>query len=105
MEIPRIVVLGGGESGTGAAVLAHTKGFEVFLSDKGKIAEKYREVLSHHGVITSYSIHYTKLYDVASRNEHPVETTAQLCNLLRPLARPHTENKFLAQVFQSYNFV
>lgn len=50
MEIPRIVVLGGGESGTGAAVLAHTKGFEVFLSDKGKIAEKYREVLSHHGI-------------------------------------------------------
>ena len=37
----RIVVLGGGESGIGAAVLAKVKGFDVFLSDKGKIADKY----------------------------------------------------------------
>ena len=34
----RIVVLGGGESGCGAAVLAKVKGFDVFLSDKGKIS-------------------------------------------------------------------
>lgn len=37
----RIAVLGGGESGTGAAILAKTKGFDVFLSDKGKIDPKY----------------------------------------------------------------
>ncbi|MCQ2175564.1 MAG: UDP-N-acetylmuramoyl-L-alanine--D-glutamate ligase [Bacteroidales bacterium] len=37
----RIVVLGGAESGVGAAVLAKTKGFDVFLSDCGKINEKY----------------------------------------------------------------
>ena len=37
----RIVVLGGAESGVGAAVLAKVKGHEVFLSDKGKIADKY----------------------------------------------------------------
>lgn len=41
----RIVVLGGAESGTGAAVLAKVKGFDVFLSDKGKIAGKYVELL------------------------------------------------------------
>lgn len=41
----RIVVLGGGESGVGAAVLAKVKGFDVFLSDKGKIADKYVEML------------------------------------------------------------
>ena len=41
----RIVVLGGGESGVGSAVLAKVKGFDVFLSDKGKIEEKYAEVL------------------------------------------------------------
>ena len=34
----RIVVLGGGESGVGAAVLAKVKGFDVFLSDSGQIA-------------------------------------------------------------------
>ena len=41
----RVVVLGGAESGVGAAVLAKVKGFDVFLSDKGKIADKYIETL------------------------------------------------------------
>ncbi|MBQ5985092.1 MAG: UDP-N-acetylmuramoyl-L-alanine--D-glutamate ligase [Bacteroidales bacterium] len=41
----RIVVLGGAESGVGAAVLAKTKGFDVFLSDNGKIKEEYLETL------------------------------------------------------------
>ncbi|MBQ3983896.1 MAG: UDP-N-acetylmuramoyl-L-alanine--D-glutamate ligase, partial [Bacteroidales bacterium] len=37
----RVVVLGGAESGVGAAVLAKVKGFDVFLSDNGKIKEEY----------------------------------------------------------------
>lgn len=41
----RIVVLGGGESGVGAAVLAKVKGFDVFLSDFGKIKEEYASTL------------------------------------------------------------
>ena len=41
----RIVVLGGAESGVGAAVLAKVKGHDVFLSDKGKIKEEYIETL------------------------------------------------------------
>lgn len=41
----KIVVLGGAESGVGSAVLAKKKGFDVFLSDKGKIKEKYKDVL------------------------------------------------------------
>ena len=41
----RIVVLGGAESGVGAAVLAKVKGFEVFLSDNGQIKEEYLETL------------------------------------------------------------
>ena len=41
----RIVVLGGGESGAGAAVLAKVKGFDVFLSDRGKIAADHAELL------------------------------------------------------------
>ena len=41
----RIVVLGGAESGVGAAVLAKVKGFDVFLSDKGKIADHYAQKL------------------------------------------------------------
>ena len=46
----RLVILGGGESGVGTAVLAKKKGFEVFLSDKGKIKDKYKDVLSKYGI-------------------------------------------------------
>lgn len=42
----RIVVLGGAESGVGAAVLAKVKGFEVFLSDKGEIGQQYVDILN-----------------------------------------------------------
>lgn len=41
----RIVVLGGGESGAGAAVLAKVKGFDVFLSDRGEIKQEYIDML------------------------------------------------------------
>ena len=41
----KIVVLGGGESGFGAAYLAKKKGLEVFLSDKGVIKEDYKKFL------------------------------------------------------------
>lgn len=40
-----LVVLGGGESGVGAALLGRKLGYKVFLSDKGQLAPKYREVL------------------------------------------------------------
>jgi len=43
---PEIVILGAGESGTGAAVLAKKKGYNVFVSDKGKVNQKFKNVLS-----------------------------------------------------------
>lgn len=46
----RIVVLGAGESGAGAAVLAKTKGFEVFVSDMSNIKDKYKTLLNNHGI-------------------------------------------------------
>lgn len=42
----RIVILGGGESGVGSAILAQQKGFDVFLSDSGSLSEKYKKELS-----------------------------------------------------------
>jgi len=42
-----LVILGGGESGVGTAILGKKKGFKVFVSDKGKIKEKYKNVLEH----------------------------------------------------------
>lgn len=44
------MVLGAGESGTGAAILAKDKGFDVFLSDAGHIADKYRDMLVVEGI-------------------------------------------------------
>lgn len=44
----RIVILGAGESGVGTAILANAKGFELFVSDFGKIKEAYKKVLVHH---------------------------------------------------------
>tara|TARA_R110001592_G_scaffold146107_2_gene370085 strand:- start:2221 stop:3570 length:1350 start_codon:yes stop_codon:yes gene_type:complete len=46
----KLVILGGGESGVGAAILAKNKGYEVFVSDKGEIKEKYKSVLKNIGV-------------------------------------------------------
>ncbi|PHK08009.1 hypothetical protein VF11_37600, partial [Nostoc linckia z14] len=45
MSAKKIVILGGGESGVGAALLAQAKGFEVFLSDKGSLKDSYRATL------------------------------------------------------------
>jgi len=42
--------LGGGESGVGTALLGKAKGYEVFVSDKGKIKKKYKEVLIHYEI-------------------------------------------------------
>jgi UDP-N-acetylmuramoylalanine--D-glutamate ligase len=42
----RLVVLGGGESGVGTAILGKKKGYDVFVSDFGKIKENYKEVLT-----------------------------------------------------------
>ena len=46
----RLVILGGGESGVGTAILGKKKGYDVFVSDYGKIKENYKEVLSINGI-------------------------------------------------------
>jgi len=46
----KIVILGGGESGIGTAILGKKVGFEVFVSDYGKIKKKYKQVLLHHEI-------------------------------------------------------
>ena len=46
----RIVVLGAGESGAGAAVLAKVKGFDTFVSDMSNISEKYKNLLKKYDI-------------------------------------------------------
>ena len=46
----RLIILGGGESGVGTAILAKAKGLDVFLSDAGHIAPHYKEMLDTHNI-------------------------------------------------------
>ena len=46
----RIVILGAGESGTGAAILAQKKGFDTFVSDMSAIKDKYKDMLNERGI-------------------------------------------------------
>ena len=46
----RLVILGGGESGVGAAILGKKQGYDVFVSDFGKINEKYKQVLTNYQI-------------------------------------------------------
>ena len=57
----RIVILGAGESGTGSAILAKQQGFDVFVSDSGKINPKYRHMLDEHQVLYEANGHTDRL--------------------------------------------
>ena len=57
----RIIVLGGGESGTGSAILARKQGFDVFLSDNGPIKTKYKEMLYNYDIPWEENKHTEKL--------------------------------------------
>lgn len=46
----KIIILGGGESGVGAALLAKAKGSEVFLSDKGLLSAQYKDILAQNDI-------------------------------------------------------
>ncbi|HKP31548.1 MAG TPA: UDP-N-acetylmuramoyl-L-alanine--D-glutamate ligase [Chitinophagaceae bacterium] len=47
----RLVILGGGESGVGAAILGKKQGYDVFLSDAGSLKENYKSDLDDHGIL------------------------------------------------------
>ena len=57
----RIVVLGAGESGTGAAILAKTKGYDVFVSDMGEIIPTYQALLEQHAIPWEHHQHTVEL--------------------------------------------
>jgi UDP-N-acetylmuramoylalanine--D-glutamate ligase len=53
----RLVILGGGESGIGTAILGKKKGYDVFVSDSGKIKQSYKEVLIINGIAWEEETH------------------------------------------------
>jgi len=58
--MPRLVILGGGESGVGTAILGRKKGYDVFVSDFGKIKDNYKEVLTINGIKWEEETHTEK---------------------------------------------
>ena len=53
----KLVILGAGESGVGTAILGKKEGFEVFVSDYGKIKNNYKQVLLHHEINWEEEVH------------------------------------------------
>lgn len=57
----RVVILGGGESGTGAAILAQSKGFDTLVSDFSTISQKYKKALDERGIVWEENKHTEEL--------------------------------------------
>ena len=68
----RIVILGAGESGTGAAILARSKGFDVFVSEAGKIKHIIKEAHSCLGMLITHDPEF-----VMNRFHRKEESTEQ----------------------------
>ena len=86
----RIVVLGAGESGSGAAILAKEKGFDVFVSDCGTISEPYRALLNQNGVKWEDGKHTEELILNADEvvKSPGIPLTAPLIQKLQALGTP-----------------
>ena len=96
----KVVVLGGGESGCGAAILAQQKGFEVFLSDIGKIKEKYKNVLIHNAIEWEEEKHSEKRFfeaDLIVKSPGIPDTIPLILDLQKASVPIVSEIEFAAQ--------
>jgi UDP-N-acetylmuramoylalanine--D-glutamate ligase len=86
----RIVILGSGESGTGAAILARQQGFDVFVSDKGTIADNFKEELVSHAIAFEEGQHSEdKIFPAHEVIKSPgIPATNALIQKIRSLAIP-----------------
>ena len=86
----RIVILGGGESGVGAAILAQKQGFDVFLSDLSEIKSTYKSLLNQHAILWEEKQHTEEL--ILNANEivksPGIPDKAPLIKKLRALGIP-----------------
>jgi len=68
----KLVILGAGESGTGAAILAASVGYNVFVSDNSAISQKYKEKLQNNNICYEENSHsYSKILDAAKVIKSP----------------------------------
>ncbi|MES2656704.1 MAG: UDP-N-acetylmuramoyl-L-alanine--D-glutamate ligase [Bacteroidota bacterium] len=101
----RIVILGSGESGTGAAILAKQKGFEVFVSDKGAIPQNYKEELQLYAIAFEELQHTESLILNASEiiKSPGIPEKNELVQKIRTLQIPIiSEIEFAARYTQAY---
>ena len=92
----RIVVLGAGESGAGAAVLAKVKGFDTFVSDMSAIKDKYKELLDKYGIAWEEG-HHTDRKSTRLNSSHDQISYAVFCLKKKTASRrpPRTRRKCL----------
>ncbi|MBL7925452.1 MAG: UDP-N-acetylmuramoyl-L-alanine--D-glutamate ligase [Bacteroidia bacterium] len=100
----KIVVLGAGESGVGAAVLAQKKGFDVFVSDKGVIKQNYADILTAHEIAFEQSQHsWDKMHNATEVIKSPgIPNTAQIIKQFKEQSTPIiSEIEFAARYTQA----
>ena len=90
MAAAQLVILGGGESGVGAALLAQSKDFDVFLSDKGTLTDAYRTTLQKAGISFEEEQHTEKRILAATEviKSPGIPETAPLIQKLRAQGTP-----------------
>lgn len=99
MKKNKIVILGAGESGVGTAILGKKKGFEVFVSDSGKIKKKYKQVLLHHEINWEEEVHSETLIltaDIVMKSPGIPENTEIVLKLKKKGIRIVSEIEFAA---------
>jgi UDP-N-acetylmuramoylalanine--D-glutamate ligase len=96
----RLVILGAGESGVGTALLGKQKGYEVFVSDKQKIKEQYKEVLKHNEIAWEEETHTEALIlnaDLVMKSPGIPETVPIIQKLMGKGVSVISEIEFAAQ--------
>ena len=101
----KIVILGGGESGTGSAILAQKQGFDVFLSDYGKIKSSYKKILDEYKILWEEKQHNQKQILEASEiiKSPGIPDTAPIIKAAKELNIPIiSEIEFAARYTNAY---
>jgi UDP-N-acetylmuramoylalanine--D-glutamate ligase len=95
----RLVILGGGESGVGTAILGKKKGYDVFVSDFGKIEENYKQVLIQYEIVWEEEKHTEELIlnaDVVMKSPGIPDKSAVVQKLLKNGVSVISEIEFAA---------
>ena len=103
----RLVILGGGESGIGTAILGLKKGYDVFVSDNGVIAKKYKQVLLSNKIAFEEDAHSEeKIFsaDVVMKSPGISDTVSLAVSLKEKGVRVISEIEFASQ-FTDANIV